>query len=196
VTLEHDADPVARFDSWLSQAFAAGIPNADATALATATPDGQPSVRLVLCKGADERGFVFYTNVESRKGRELEVNPRAALAFYWVALGRQVRVEGAVEPLPPEETFAYFRTRPRASQVGAWASPQSDVIESREFLERRVADIEARYPGDAVPLPPHWGGYRLIPHVIEFWEHRESRLHDRLRYTRSATGWRVDRLAP
>lgn len=190
------SDPIALFRSWLADAFAAAIPNAESMVLATATPDGAPSARYVLLKGVDGGGFVFYTNVESRKARELATNPQAALAFYWVTLGRQVRVEGQVETLPRAEVEAYFRSRPRGSQIGAWASPQSNPIDSRETLERRVDELEAEYAGRDVPLPPFWGGYRVLPSTIEFWEHRESRLHDRLRYAQLDGGWSVERLAP
>lgn len=194
--LEAGDDPIALFRRWLDEARAARIPNAEAAALAAATSDGAPSARFVLVRGADERGFAFYTNTESRKAEELAENPRAALAFYWVDLGRQVRVEGPVAPVGEDEALAYFRTRPRASRIGAWASPQSRPIASREELDERVAQIEARFPGEDVPLPPHWGGYRLAPESIEFWVHRESRLHDRLRYTRRDGSWTRERLAP
>lgn len=189
-------DPIAAFNRWLDEAFASGVRNAEAMALATSTPEGRPSVRMVLSKGADRRGFVFYTNVESRKGWEIAANPEVALVFYWVDFGRQVRVEGRAEALSDEETYEYFRTRPRASRIGAWASPQSAVIDSREALEERVAELEETYPGDEIPLPPHWGGYRVVPEVIELWEHRDNRLHDRLRYTRSGDTWAIERLAP
>lgn len=188
-------DPIELFREWLADAFAAGIPNADAMVVATATADGAPSARYVLLKGGDERGFTFFTNLESRKGEELGANPRAALVFYWAVLGRQVRVEGAVSPVDRSESERYFATRPRASRIGAWASPQSRPVADRAELERRVSELEAIYPDD-VPLPDFWGGYRVLPDVIEFWTHRESRLHDRLRYTRRAAGWHVERLAP
>jgi pyridoxamine 5'-phosphate oxidase len=194
--LAADLDPIRQFRAWLDDAFAAGIPNADAMAVATATPGGEPSARFVLLKSVDQRGFVFYTNVGSRKARELDANPRAALVFYWVELGRQVRVEGAVEPASHEEADRYFRTRPRASRISAWASPQSEVIPSRATLESRVSELEEMFPDNDVPLPPFWGGFRVAPETIEFWEHRDSRLHDRLRYTREGHGWRVERLAP
>jgi pyridoxamine 5'-phosphate oxidase len=174
----------------------AGIRNADAMVVATATEDARPSARFVLLKGFDRRGFAFYTNIESRKAGELAANRRAALVFYWDALGRQVRVEGSVENVSREESARYFDTRPRLSRLSAWVSRQSQVIGSRSTLEARLAELERMYPGDDVPLPPFWGGYRVSPDVIEFWEHRESRLHDRIRFTREADGWRVERLAP
>lgn len=190
------ADPVAQFRAWFRAAEEAGASLPETTILATATSDGAPSARAVLLKGVDERGFVFYSNRESRKGRELAENPRAALVFLWPALGRQVRVEGRVSLVDEAEAAAYFGTRPRASRIGAWASPQSAVLAGRDELERRVADAEAAHPGDDVPLPPFWGGYRVEPDAVEFWQHRESRLHDRLRYRRAARGWVVERLAP
>jgi len=190
-------DPISEVARWLAQAVAAGIPNAEAAALATATGDGRPSVRFVLVRGIDERGFAFYTNTESRKGRELAENSRAALALYWADLGRQVRVTGQVEPVSREETEAYFRTRPAGNRLAAWASRQSEVIASREVLAQRFAEVAERYAGDDIPLPPFWGGYRLSPVEVELWEHRESRLHDRLLYTRLPDGgWRIDRLEP
>ncbi|MBW3592250.1 MAG: pyridoxamine 5'-phosphate oxidase [Actinobacteria bacterium] len=190
-----DRDPAAQFRRWLQEAENAGVPLAEATILATATPDGAPSARAVLLKRVDERGFVFFTNRESRKARELAANARAALVFYWNALGRQVRVEGAVEEVPDAEADAYFGTRPRGSRIGAWASPQSDVVSGREELEARVAAVEERH-GDAFSRPPFWGGYRVVPHAIEFWQHRENRLHDRLLYRRGDGGWTIVRLAP
>jgi len=200
---EVDPDPIGQFERWFKEAVAAALPEPTAMALATATPAGRPSVRMVLLKGVDQRGFVFYTNHESRKGQELAANPLAALTFWWPPpVHRQVRVEGRVERVPLEESEAYFRTRPVGSRLGAWASPQSSVIPGRDVLERRYETLAARYGGDAadaeVPLPPFWGGYRLTPDVIEFWQGRENRLHDRLRYTRErpTAPWTIERLAP
>ncbi|MDQ4019020.1 MAG: pyridoxamine 5'-phosphate oxidase [Actinomycetota bacterium] len=193
---ELGSDPIAAFRAWFAAAAEAGIRLPETMILATANRDGAPSARAVLLKGVDERGFTFFTNLESRKARELAENPRAALVFLWDALGRQVRVEGTVGPIAHEESEAYFRTRPRGSRIGAWASPQSAVVESRDDLERRFADAERAHPGDDVPLPPFWGGLRLAPEAIEFWQHRENRLHDRLRYQRDGPSWTVERLAP
>jgi pyridoxamine 5'-phosphate oxidase len=191
-----DPDPVAEFGRWLSEAFGAGIQNADACALATVGGDRRPSVRFVLCKAADARGFVFFTNTESRKAGELAENPEAALAFYWTPLGRQVRVTGRVESVGRDEADAYFRTRPLGSRLGAWASPQSRPLASRDELEGLLGEIEARFDGQEPPLPPHWGGYRVVPREIELWEHRDDRLHDRVRYLPDGDGWRRERLAP
>ena len=191
-----DPDPFAQFVTWFGDAARAGVRAPEAAALATATPDGAPSARMVLAKSFGPEGFVFFTGTESRKGGELRANPRAALLFYWDPLGRQVRVEGAVEPLAREESAAYFGTRPRGAQLGAWASPQSEVIESRAWLEARVAEAAARFEGAEPDLPPAWGGFRLDPGVFELWQHREDRLHDRLRYRREAGGWTLERLAP
>ncbi|HVB10728.1 MAG TPA: pyridoxamine 5'-phosphate oxidase [Bacillota bacterium] len=189
-------DPWPQVQVWMREAEAAG-PGAEAVALATATPDGRPSVRVVLCRGADPRGFVFFTGYGSRKGREMELNPRAALCFHWPSLGRQLRAEGDVDRVSAAESDAYFATRARGSQLGAWASPQSQPISGREVLEEGVAAAEARFAGRAVERPPDWGGHRLLPEVIEFWESRPSRLHDRIRYRRApGGGWLVDRLAP
>jgi len=189
-------DPFPLFDEWYREARQAGLYLPEAMTLATADEDGVPSARLVLLKGHDERGFVFFSNYESRKAGELAVNPRAALAIHWPILQRQVRIEGTVERITPEESFEYFRTRPRGSRIGAWASPQSRVIPDRSELETRVAEFDARFPGDDVPLPPYWGGYRVRPQRIEFWQGRASRLHDRFRFSRKVDGWAADRLAP
>jgi pyridoxamine 5'-phosphate oxidase len=190
------SDPFLLFREWFDEAKRSSIVAPEAMTLATATTDGAPSARMVLLKGADEHGFVFYTGYASRKGRELAENPRAALAFYWQPLGKQVRVEGPVERVSEAESAAYFATRPRGSQLAAWASEQSRPLGSREELERRYAELEQEYDGREVPLPPHWGGYRLRPEAIEFWEHRENRLHDRVRYARAREGWQAERLSP
>jgi pyridoxamine 5'-phosphate oxidase len=192
-----DPDPLRQFDVWFEQAASAGIRAPEAAALATASREGTPSVRIVLVKRHDERGFVFYTNYESRKAQELLDNPRAALLFHWDAVGRQVRIEGRVERTTAEESAAYVRTRPRGSQISALASPQSRPVESREALERLVAELTARFEHGELPLPTAWGGFRVLPDGFEFWQHREDRLHDRLRYTPERSGrWRVERLAP
>jgi len=193
---EVDADPLAQFTAWLADAEAAGIRLPEAMILATATAAGVPSARTVLFKGLDDGGFAFFTNYESRKARELAENPVAALLFYWAGLGRQVRIEGEVERIPDTESDAYFRTRPYGSRIGAWASPQSEPIESRQALERRVGELEARFADGDVPRPPFWGGFRLVPDALEFWQHRENRLHDRIRYRRAPDGWTIERLAP
>ncbi len=185
-----DPDPLRQFHSWLAAA------GSDAVALATAAADGAPSARMVLLKGADERGFVFHSSYESRKARELDANPRAELLFYWQGPGRQVRVEGEVERIDPAESEEYFGTRPRGGQLAAWASTQSEVIGSRNELEERFRELEAEYEGREIPLPPHWGGFRLIPETYEFWQHRENRLHDRFRYRRDGESWAIERLAP
>lgn len=191
-----ERDPVAQFSSWYEQACAVEKPLPHAAALATATPGGIPSVRMVLLKGFDAHGFVFYTNYNSRKGRELERNARASLLFYWGTLERQVRIEGRVAKVAARESDEYFRTRPRGSQLSACASPQSDVVADRTALESRYAASSEKYPG-AVKRPSHWGGYRLLPATIEFWQGRADRLHDRLRYRLNRDGsWRLERLAP
>jgi pyridoxamine 5'-phosphate oxidase len=189
------ADPIARFGAWLAEAREAGVPFPEAAALATADAAGAPAVRHVLVKLVDERGFTFFTNLDSRKGRHLAENPRAALAFLWRELDRQVCVTGAVAPVGRDESQDYFGTRPREARIGAWASRQSRVVASRDELDAAFRAAEARFPGD-VPLPPHWGGFRLRPDEIEFWKGREHRLHDRLRFSRAGEGWRLERLWP
>ena len=198
VLLETDVarDPLEQFRRWYADAEEAGIRAPHAMALATADAHGAPSVRMVLLKGADDDGFVFFTGYGSRKGGELEANPRAALLFYWDPLGRQVRVEGSVERVSPAESDAYFATRPRGAQLAATASRQGRVLQSRDELDSRVAELERELAGGGVPRPEHWGGYRLRPDVYEFWQHRESRLHDRLRYRREGGDWLLERLSP
>lgn len=191
-----DRDPLKLFGEWFDAATESGLFLPEATALATATPAGAPSVRMVLLKVVDERGFVFYTNYGSRKAVELESNPRAALCFHWAVLERQVRVEGRVERVSAEESRAYHASRPRGSRIGAWASRQSDPLPSRETLEERVRHFEKEYPGDEVPLPPFWGGYVLHPEVIEFWQGKANRLHERLVFRRAEERWQTVRLYP
>jgi pyridoxamine 5'-phosphate oxidase len=192
-----DRNPFRQFTDWFEQAASAGVKAPEAAAVATATTDGVPSVRMVLVKRADESGFVFYSNYASRKGRELAPNPRAALLFYWDLLGRQVRIEGRVERSSPGESAAYVRSRTRASQLSALASPQSRTIDSRVWLEKRVAELAVEHQDAELPLPDTWGGFRLIPESFEFWQQRDDRLHDRLRYTRQPDDrWQLERLAP
>jgi pyridoxamine 5'-phosphate oxidase len=192
-----DPDPLVEFRRWYRLAEESGLEQPDAMTLATTTREGAPSARMVLLKGVDDGGFVFFTNYESRKARELAENPRAALILYWSPIRRQVRVTGRVERLPAAESEAYFRSRPRGSRLAAWASRQSSVIPERAVLEDEYRRLEAEYEGGDVPLPPFWGGYRVSPEVVEFWRGRENRLHDRLRYTRQEGGsWVIERLAP
>ncbi|HYE57106.1 MAG TPA: pyridoxamine 5'-phosphate oxidase [Rhodothermales bacterium] len=190
------ATPFVLFARWFEEALATALPEPNAMVLSTVDGAGQPSARVVLLKGVDEDGFLFFTNYHSRKGREMASDARVALTFWWPPLERQVRVEGRAEPVDAATSDAYFVTRPRGSQLGAVASPQSEVVGSRAELEARLTEVEARFAGQAVERPPHWGGYRVIPHMVEFWQGRPSRLHDRLRYTREDDHWRLERLAP
>lgn len=189
-------DPIAQFQLWFDEAIASGAPEPNAMTLATATAEGRPSARVVLLKGLDARGFAFFTNYLSRKGHELEENPFAALCFFWQGLERQVRVEGRVEAVSAEESDAYYFSRPAGSRLGAWASHQSEVVSDRATLDRRLAELEERAESEVIPRPPHWGGYRVVPSVLEFWQGRPNRMHDRLRYRRDTDGWMVERLQP
>jgi pyridoxamine 5'-phosphate oxidase len=191
------SDPLQQFGAWFAAALAADIRDVNAMSLATATPDGKPSVRIVLLKGFDERGFAFFTNYDSAKAHELDANPHAALVFYWVQLQRQIRISGAVEKTSREDSAAYFHSRPIGSQLGAWVSKQSEAIDARQVLDARLTEMTERYEKGDIPLPPHWGGYRVKPDRFEFWQGRPNRLHDRFRYSRQADGtWLIDRLAP
>lgn len=191
-----DSDPIKQFQHWFEQSVNAQLPEPNAMTLATATKDGVPSARIVLLKGVDQRGFVFYTNYESHKGNELAENPKAALVFLWKQLERQVRIEGRVEKVTAAEADEYFQSRPLESRLGAWTSDQSRVIPNREVLEQRFEALKAKYQNQEIPRPPHWGGYRVIPHLIEFWQGRPSRLHDRLCYRKEGDRWVIERLAP
>jgi pyridoxamine 5'-phosphate oxidase len=194
------AEPTTQLRKWLDEAVAAGIPDATAMVLATATPDGRPSARVVLVKAIDTSGLTFFTNYLSRKGRELSANPWAAVTFFWPELERQVRAEGTVRIIPASESDEYFRSRPVDSQLAAWVSEQSEVVAGgRKELENRLGVIRSKYPEGIIPRPPHWGGYTLVPHAVEFWQGRPGRLHDRLRYQLSVSSrrtWKTDRLAP
>jgi pyridoxamine 5'-phosphate oxidase len=191
-----DPDPLVQFQAWYDAAAESGSAETNAMALATATPEGRPSVRMVLLRGIDERGFTFFTNYESRKASEIEANPYAALVFFWHELERQVRIEGRVERVSDLESDDYFRSRPKGARLGAWASPQSRVVAGREILDALYENLEQQHPDD-VPRPPNWGGYRVLPDALEFWQGRTNRLHDRLRYTQAAEGvWLIERLAP
>lgn len=189
-------NPIEQLRGWVREAEKAKVIEPTAMVLATATADARPSARVVLLKTLDQRGLVFFTNYESRKATELEANAHAALVFFWASLGRQVRVEGRIARVSREETETYFVTRPRMSRIGAWASHQSQILPDRMVLDRSVAEFEERFRGKEIPAPPHWGGYRLVPSVFEFWQSRENRLHDRLRYSRTADSWSIERLSP
>jgi len=193
---ELPADPLEQFRAWYEEAVAAAAPEPNAMLLSTVSPDGRPSARYVLLRGLDPDGFAFFSHTGSRKGRELAANPRVALTFGWLTLHRQVRIEGAATRLPAAACDAYFDSRPRGSQIGAWASPQSAVLADRDELERRVAEVETRFPEGGVPRPPEWCGWIVAPEEIEFWQGRRDRLHDRLRYRRANGGWLIERLAP
>jgi pyridoxamine 5'-phosphate oxidase len=194
---EIDPDPIEQFQKWFAEAVAANMSEPEAMTLATCTVDGRPSARIVLLKGCDARGFTFFTNYGSRKARELAQTPFGSLVFRWFPLERQIRIEGRVEKISAAESDEYFRTRPRGSQLGAWASAQSQIAESRDTIEARWRELEMEYENREVPRPPHWGGFRLIPYAIEFWQGRSNRLHDRLRYHQGANGkWTIDRLWP
>ena len=191
-----DPDPFKQFARWFGDAAAADIRDVNAMALATVSPDGMPSIRIVLLKGISDRGFVFFTNYESEKGRQIAENPRVGLNLFWVQLARQIRITGRAEKTTAAESEEYFHSRPHGSQLGAWASSQSEVIENREVLERQLAEVTRKFQGGPIPLPPNWGGYRVVPETIEFWQGRTNRLHDRFRYRREGGDWLIERLSP
>ncbi len=193
---EANPDPIGQFQTWFDAAVAAQLPEPNAMTIATATPDGMPSARVVLLKNVDDRGFVFFTNYNSHKGQELMANPQAAIVSLWTELERQVRIQGRVEKIAPAESDEYFYSRPPGSRLGAWASNQSEVVASREVLDQQLADLEAKYANQEIPRPEHWGGFRVMPTMIEFWQGRSSRLHDRLRYRLIGGAWVLDRLSP
>lgn len=191
-----DANPIKQFATWWNEAIESKVEEVNAMTLSTSTKDGKPSARIVLLKGFDERGFVFFTNYQSHKGKEISQNPFAALTFFWKEIERQIRIEGSIEKVSPEESDAYFFSRPEGSRIGAWSSPQSQIIQNRKLLEDSVKEYQSEFK-NSIPRPPHWGGYRVMPQLIEFWQGRTNRLHDRLQYTKTAEGsWKVDRLAP
>lgn len=193
---ETSPDPITQFRNWFEEAIKAKVMEPNAMTLSTATADGRPSARIVLVKDITEKGFVFYTNYESRKGKEIAQNPQAALTFFWPELERQVRIEGTLEKVPGQTSDAYFSSRPRASQLGAWSSPQSQEIPNREILEAREKDYEEKFRDQEIPRPPHWGGYELVPDQLEFWQGRQSRLHDRILYIKEANDWVRKRISP
>jgi len=188
-------DALQQFNNWFQQAISAEVPEPNAMTLATVDAQGQPSARIVLLKGVDQRGFAFYTNYQSRKGQELDINPKAALTFFWAGLERQVCVRGLCSKLPMQESEAYFKSRPLGNRLGAWVSKQSSVIPNREFLEKRLEEVTTKY-GEEPPLPPYWGGYVLSPVTLDFWQGRPNRLHDRFLYSRTDTAWKLERLSP
>jgi pyridoxamine 5'-phosphate oxidase len=194
--IDLDPDPIRQFGIWFNAAVEVGITEMNAIALATAAENGQPTTRMVLLKSYDHDGFVFYTNYRSEKARHLEKNPRVGLGIHWKELERQIRIDGIAEKVSREESARYFHSRPIGSQLGAWVSHQSDVIDARRILEARLSELEERFAGQEIPCPPHWGGYRVKPERIEFWQGRPNRLHDRFRYSREGKSWRIDRLAP
>jgi pyridoxamine 5'-phosphate oxidase len=191
-----DKDPFRQFSTWFDQATKSGILEPNAMSHASVSPDGQPSIRIVLLKGVDEKGFIFFTNYESRKGKDMVSNPKSSLLFFWGELERQIRIEGVIEKIDKLQSKAYFDSRPEGSRIGAWSSNQSEVVISRDFLEKRYEENMAAFAGKEIPMPDYWGGYRLVPNMIEFWQGRGSRMHDRIRYRLLDGSWVVDRLSP